>query len=99
MFSATATLAADTLIRRSPGPVETTVGSEIVLMSLEAGACYGLGETGSDVWRLLVEPITLTALVTQLRQQYQAPPGEIERDVQDLLASLAASGLIELSAV
>ncbi len=38
---------------RSAKPVETTVGSEVVLMTLDSGECLGLGETGSDVWRLL----------------------------------------------
>ena len=84
-----------TLFRRSATPVETTVGSEIVLMSLESGNCFGLGETGSDVWRLLAEPATLATLVTRLEETYDAPPGAIESDVADLLEQLRGMKLIE----
>ena len=87
----------DALIRRSPAPVETTVGTEIVLMSLESGQCFGLGETGSDVWRLLAEPMTIAALVRRLHDTYDAPSGEIERDVQELLEKLRTLDLIEIT--
>ncbi len=84
-----------TLFRRSATPVETTVGSEIVLMSLESGNCFGLGETGSDVWRLLAEPSTVSTLVTHLRETYDAPPGTIESDVAELLQTLHGMNLVE----
>ena len=87
----------DTLIRRSSSPVETTVGAEIVLMSLDAGNCYGLGETGSDVWRLLAEPTAVSDLVASLKEIYEAPEGEIERDVEELLQKMQELNLIELS--
>ena len=84
-----------TLLRRSADPVETTVGTEIVLMSLESGKCYGLGETGSDVWRLLAQPITVEGLVSKLREIYDAPEGEIENDVVELLDTLQTMKLVE----
>ena len=84
-----------TIFRRSTTPVETTVGSEIVLMSLESGNCFGLGETGSDVWRLLAEPSTLDSLVSRLRETYDAPAGTIEADTAELLDTLHGMKLIE----
>ncbi len=83
-------------ITRIPGPVETTVGSEIVLMSLESGECYGLGETGSDVWRLLTEPIQFEAVTERLRAVYQAPPGILEQDVAELLEDMRRRNLIRI---
>ena len=83
-------------IVRSTAPVETTVGSEVVLMTLESGECLGLGETGSDVWRLLARPTHLDPLVASLSKTYQAPPGVIEQDVIDLLEQFLDRGLIEL---
>lgn len=91
-------LTQDTLLRRSSLPVETTVGTEIVLMSLESGQCFGLGETGSDVWRLLAEPCTPSTLAARLRGTYDAPEGEIERDVEELLESMRGMGLVEFAA-
>jgi hypothetical protein len=84
-------------IVRSPKPVETTVGSEVVLMTLESGECLGLGETGSDVWRLLERPTHLEPVIAALSEAYDAPPGVIEQDVVELLEQMLDRGLIEVS--
>ena len=81
---------------RSTKPVETTVGSEVVLMTLDSGECLGLGETGSDVWRLLEKPTQLEPVVAALSETYQAPPGVIEQDVAELLQQMLDRGLIEV---
>ncbi len=83
-------------IVRSTGPVETTVGSEVVLMTLDSGECLGLGETGSEVWRLLERPTRLSAVVAALREDYAAPAGVIEQDVIELLEEMLGRGLIEV---
>jgi hypothetical protein len=81
---------------RSSKPVETTVGSEVVLMTLDSGECLGLGETGSDVWRLLEQPTRLEPVVAALRAAYAAPPGAIEQDVAELLEQMVERGLVEV---
>jgi Coenzyme PQQ synthesis protein D (PqqD) len=91
------TIDSETTIVRSSKPVETTVGTEVVLMTLESGECLGLGETGSDVWRLIEKPIQLEALVDSLGEMYQAPVGVIEQDVIELLEDMSQRGLVELS--
>ena len=72
------------------------MGSEVVLMSLESGECLGLGETGSAVWRLLKQPTQIEPVVAALREDYDAPVDEIERDVQELLEDMLRRGLIEV---
>jgi len=67
-------------------------------MNLERDRCYGLGSTGSDIWRRLSLPIRVSELSTQLRQEYDSAPGEIEADVLRTLKELAAEGLIEVRA-
>ncbi len=84
-----------TTIVRSTAPVETTVGTEVVLMTLDSGECLGLGETASEVWRLLQNPTTLDALVQSLSEIYEAPTGVIHQDVLELLAEMQTRGLVE----
>ncbi len=84
----------EAVIRKAPGPVETTVGNEVVLMELAAGACYGLGDTGSEVWRQLAQPIRLDTLIQNLHEQYEAPEGALEQDVAELLEDLRTRNLI-----
>ena len=87
----------NTQVARTSGPVQTTVGSEIVLMVLASGKCFGLGETGSDVWRLIENPTTVQPVVEALLQEYDAPPEVIESDVIELLERLQQEGLIQVS--
>ncbi len=84
----------DSIICWSTVPVATEVNDEVVLMNLERDRCYGLGSTGSDIWRMLKSPIRVSDLSTQLRQSYDSAPGEIEADVLRTLKEFAAEGLI-----
>jgi hypothetical protein len=83
-------------IVRSRSPIETTVGSEIVLMVLESGEVYGLGETGSDVWRLLEKGPVVQQLLHELAEIYDADPAVMETDVITLLEGLQEKKLVEV---
>ncbi len=65
-------------------------------MTLASGECIGLGETGSDVWRLLQDPVSIDQLVLQVREMYQAPDGVIEQDILELLERLSDLHLIRI---
>lgn len=90
-------LHAETIIARNPAAIETTVGSEIVLMLIASGQCFGLGETGSDVWRQIAEPASLSTVISRLRELYEAPAGDLEGDLHELLEQWDANQLIVLS--
>jgi hypothetical protein len=86
----------NSIIRWSPEAVATEVNDEVVLMNFERNRCYGLGSTGSDIWRRLGSPAHVSELLTQLRAEYDAPSGQIEADVLRTLREFAAEGLIEV---
>ena len=88
----------NSIVRWSTDAVATEVNDEIVLMNLERDRCYGLGSTGSDIWRKLREPIPVSDLVTQLQLEYNSIPGQIESDVLRTLNEFAAEGLIQVCA-
>lgn len=77
-------------------PIAADVAGETVLMSLERSRCYGLGIMGSEIWSRLASPVRVADLVGDLSEQYEAPPGVIERDVLHMLTQLAEEGLIRL---
>lgn len=83
-----------TMIVRDPRAIETTVGSETVLMVIETGECIGLGDTGSEVWQQLAKPTSAATLIERLRVLYDAPQGVIEGDLYELLDTLKAHDLI-----
>jgi hypothetical protein len=87
----------NSIVTWSTDAVATEVNDEIVLMNLERDRCYGLGSTGSDIWRRLRDPIQVSDLVTQLGSEYDSAPSEIESDVLRTLSEFAAEGLIQVS--
>jgi hypothetical protein len=89
----------NSVVRWSSEAVATEVNDEVVLMNLERNRCYGLGSTGSDIWRRLGAPIPVSELLSQLRIAYDAPLGQLEADVLQTLQEFAAEGLIEVCAV
>ena len=66
-------------------------------MVLDAGKIYGLGETGSVVWRLVENPTTVQPVLEALGEMYDAAPEIIERDVLGLLEEMHERSLIEIS--
>lgn len=90
------TIERTTRIVRSPTPVETTVGAEVVLMDADSGKCFGLGDTGSEIWRLLATPTTPAEAAGTLSREYDAPPAIIEQDILQLLDRLLEHNLIRL---
>jgi hypothetical protein len=86
----------DSIVCWSPEAVATEVNDEVVLMNLERNRCYGLGSTGSEIWRLLEAPIHVSDLLTHLGSIYDAPAAQIESDLLRTLGEFATEGLIEV---
>jgi len=86
----------DSRIKRTTSAMETLVGNEVVLMVLESGNVYGLGDTGSAVWRLLTDSTTVQPVVSALVAEYDAPEEVIEHDVLELLEEMLERGLVTL---
>jgi hypothetical protein len=93
-----AEIAQNSVVHWSAEAVATEVNDEVVLMNLVRDRCYGLGSTGSDIWRKLRDPIQVADLVVQLQSAYEAAPGQIESDVLRTLKEFASEGLIEVAA-
>ena len=87
----------DSIVRWSPEAVATDVNDEVVLMHFERNRCYGLGSTGSAIWRNLAAPTLVSELMTKLQAEYDAPAGQIETDLLRTLHELADEGLIVVS--
>lgn len=89
----------DSIIARSSAPVSADVAGETVLMSVERGKCYGLGLTGSEIWKRIAAPVRVSELTAQLATEYDADPSVIEQDLLALFLDLASEGLVEVRGV
>jgi len=57
-------------------------------------AIYTLNEIGSRIWQLLDEPATVRQIAAIISAEYEVTQAEAERDVAELLDSMAAAGLV-----
>ncbi len=81
---------------QSPSALAAEIDGEVVALDVEKGVCYGLNPIGSTIWALLAQPTTLAAVCGALTEVYEIDDATCARDVGDLLADLAAEGLVRL---
>jgi hypothetical protein len=72
------------------------IDDETVMMSLERDNYYSLDATGSRIWALLENPLTLNELCAALMQEYEVDASACRRDVEAFLRKLAEQGLLKV---
>jgi hypothetical protein len=78
------------------GNIVSDMGEEKVMLSINNGKYYNLGEMGGEIWDLLQEPIEVNHIVTSLMNSYQVEYTECEEQVISFLKHLVDEGLIEI---
>ena len=86
-----------TVVAAAPGQVSSDLAGEAIILSLQTGMYYGLGQVGARIWELLRTPTRVTDIRDAIVQQYDVEPARCERDVLGFLSHLAEQGLIEAS--
>jgi Coenzyme PQQ synthesis protein D (PqqD) len=96
----------DAVYAPSEDIVAREIEGELIIVPLVAGIgdaedeLYTLNETGRAIWARLDGERSLRGVAAVLAQDYDAPPGEIERDVLGLVEELARRRmLVEIAPV
>lgn len=90
-------LTSTSLVHWSGDPIAAPVDGEIVILSIERGTYFGLDDIGSEIWRRLETPVRVGVLCDALTEKYEVDRATVQRDVLQLLESLAANGLISVA--
>jgi hypothetical protein len=69
---------------------------EAVILHLDSGTYFGLNAVGTRIWQLLERDGRLTAVLDDLRAEYDAAPDVLERDLLDVVARLVEARLGEV---
>ena len=84
------------LYRRRKGLTERSLAKTVFLAHPKLGALYRLNETGSALWRLLADPISIEECVRVFQQAFPDDPAEtIDEQVRSLLEVLIEDDLVE----
>ncbi|HYL58538.1 MAG TPA: PqqD family peptide modification chaperone [Candidatus Acidoferrales bacterium] len=79
-----------------PAAVAThTVGADTVLLNFANGNYYGLDPVGAEIWHLISRGLSPRAASRAIARSYDAPAGQVERDILSLLAQLKREGLLD----
>jgi hypothetical protein len=76
--------------------LSTELDQETVLMSIDAGAYYGLKGTAQCIWEQLETPLTFSALVDRLVEEYEVSPEICAADLSGFLAEMEREGLLRV---
>jgi len=81
----------------SPDTIATRVGEEIVLVHLKTDRIYVLNRTGTRLWELLLsDQCERTEILRRMLAEFDVAPAELERELDQWLASLTADSLIRV---
>lgn len=77
------------------GNIVSDMGGEKVMLSIESGKYYNLGEIGGRIWELIEHPVPLAEVVGVLTAEYEVERTECEQHVISFVEMLLQEGLIE----
>lgn len=86
----------ETRVSRAQDLLSTELDQETVLMSIDAGAYYGMKGPAQSIWSNLESPITFSALVDRLVKEYAVSPEACSEDLQQFLAKMEEEGLLRV---
>lgn len=83
-------------IIQQPGNIVSDMDGEKVMLNIEKGKYYSLGQVGGFIWSLINKPITVGELVTMLMAEYDVDQAECEQQVLSFCSVLYSEELIKI---
>lgn len=84
----------DSTISQVPGNIVSNMNGEVVMLNIENGKYYNLGEIGGIIWGKIGNSITLQKLVLDLLLEFDITKYECEKQVLEFIVSLQAENLV-----
>lgn len=84
----------NSLFSQQPGNIVSDMDGEKVMLSIQSGKYFNLGELGGEIWDLMKEPISIDNLVSTLLARYDVGQTECEEHVIAFLIQLLGEGLV-----
>lgn len=83
-------------ISQVKGNIVSDMGGEKVMLSIENGKYYNLGEMGGEIWELIQDKITTNEIIATLLSRYDVEKSVCEEQVVTFLEHLYEEKLIEV---
>lgn len=86
----------ETILVRDTEPTSSTVGENVVVLSIRAGSYFDFNRVGSDIWNMLAEPHRVRQILNTLSQTYHVDMDTMTRDVIAFLETLVNARLVHI---
>lgn len=86
----------DTRVTVPPGVMFRDLDGEAVLLELQTGRYYGLNETGTRMWTLLLEHGRLEPILGVLLDEYEVTEDRLKGELLNFVETLASRRLLLL---
>ncbi|MDG5472621.1 lasso peptide biosynthesis PqqD family chaperone [Jeotgalibacillus sp. ET6] len=93
----TQALSKEQTVAQQPGNVVSNMDGEIVMLSIENGKYYNLGEIGGAIWEKIEQPMSISSLIDGLMEEYEVDAFECEQQVMSFLDQLAKENLVAIT--
>lgn len=93
----TKSLSMDTVLVQCEGNIVSDMDGEKVMLSIERGKYFNLGQVGGDIWELIGAPRSVKEIVEELRKSYEIDLEICEQDVIPFLQNLLQEDLIRIA--
>lgn len=87
-------LALDSVVQRNPKLVASQMDGEVVMMSIDDGAYYGLDEIGSRIWELMENQVMVNNILDSLLEEFEVEREECLIDTLEFLNDLMDKNLL-----
>ena len=81
-----------TTIERHPDMVAVEMGQDLVMMSIQKSAYYGLSGVGPFIWEQMAEPVTVATLCQRILAEYDVAEATCQADVLRFIEVLIEQG-------
>lgn len=79
---------------RKAGMMTADMAGSTVMMDVETGKYYNLGDVGGSIWEMMDAPLTMDELVEKLTAAYDVAPEQCRCETQAFVDSLVERGLV-----
>ena len=83
------------IICRNPSAISSELDGEAVILDMESGKYHSLDSTGTKIWALLEDKISLDDVVLQLIGEYSVERQQCTTEVEEFINQMVDLGLVD----
>ena len=84
-------------VQASEDAVFRELEGEAVILNLQTGTYFGLNESGTRIWNLIQQQVSLEKVLEALQVEYDAAPETLRNDLLQLVGQLQQKGLVRVT--